>query len=115
MKFVRDDEAARWLREFIPDPDNFDWDGGNRTKNMKHGVLCEEVESIFYGQKLLFAGRIVDPPQDEWRGLVLGQSDAGRRLALIFTRRGDKLRPISCRPMGIGERRLYETSIQEHS
>ena len=59
MKFVRDDEAARWLREFVPDPDNFDWDTGNRTKNMKHSVLCEEVESIFYGQKLLFAGRIV--------------------------------------------------------
>lgn len=115
MKFVRDDEAARWLREFIPDPDNFDWDAGNKTKNMKHGVLCEEVESIFYGQRLLLAGRIVDPAHDEWRGLVLGQSDAGRRLALIFTQRGDKLRPISCRPMRKGERRLYETSIHEHS
>ena len=82
---------------------------------MKHRVQGEEVESIFYSQKFIFAGRIVDPPHDEWRGLVLGRSDAGRPLALIFTRRGDKLRPISCRPMRIGERRLYETSIQEHS
>lgn len=114
MKFVRDDGAAQWLREFIPDPDSFDWDAGNRTKNMKHGVRREEVESIFYSQKFVFAGEVVDPPHDEWRGLVLGRSDAGRPLALIFTRRGDKLRPISCRPMRTGERRLYETSIQEH-
>jgi uncharacterized DUF497 family protein len=78
---------------------------------MKHDVRGGEVESIFYGQKFVFAGRIVDPPHDEWRGLVLGQSVAGRPLALIFTRRGDKVRPISCRPMRTGERRLYETSI----
>jgi uncharacterized DUF497 family protein len=115
VKFIRDAEAARWLSEFIPDPDNFDWDAGNRTKNMKHGVLGEEVESIFYSQKFIFAGKIVDPLHDEWRGLILGQSDAGRPLTLIFTRRADKLRPISCRPMRIGERRLYETSIQEHT
>jgi hypothetical protein len=63
VKFVRDDEAARWLREFIPNPENFDWDAGNRTKNMKHGVRCEEVETIFYSQKLLFAGKIVDLPR----------------------------------------------------
>ncbi|PWU07426.1 MAG: hypothetical protein C5B51_10010 [Terriglobia bacterium] len=48
-------------------------------------------------------------------GLILGEGETGRLLALIFTRRGDKLRPISCRPMRIDERRLYETSIQEHS
>jgi uncharacterized DUF497 family protein len=82
---------------------------------MKHGVRTVEVEAIFYGQKFIFAGTIVDPSHDEWRGLILGESDAGRPLALIFTRRGGKLRPISCRPMRTGERRLYETSIQEHS
>jgi uncharacterized DUF497 family protein len=31
-----------------------------------------------------------------------------RRLALIFTRRSDQLRPISCRPMRRNERRLYD-------
>jgi uncharacterized DUF497 family protein len=31
---------------------------------------------------------------------------------LVFTRRGDRLRSISCRPMRQDERRKYETSIQ---
>lgn len=115
MKFVRDDDASLWLRDFVPDPESFDWDAGNETKNAKHGVQSEDIESIFYREKFIFAGRIIEPAHAEWRGLILGQSDGGRLLALIFTRRGDKLRPISCRPMRIGERRLYAASIQEHS
>ncbi|MFA5140209.1 MAG: BrnT family toxin [Elusimicrobiota bacterium] len=113
MRFVLDREAAVWLRDFIPDPDNFDWDKGNLTKNRKHGVQVEEIESLFYQERFVFAGRIVEPAHDEWRGLVLGRSDLGRHLALIFTRRGERLRPISCRPMRSGERRLYEASVQE--
>ncbi len=115
MKFVPDGEASLWLRDFAPDADNFDWDAGNRSKNEKHDVQSEEIESIFYREKFLFAGRIIEPEHDEWRGLILGVSGEGRSLTLIFTRRGDKLRPISCRPMRQSERRLYEASIQEHS
>ena len=115
MKFIQDSEAALWLRDFVADVDNFEWDDGNKTKNAKHGLRPEEIESIFYQEKFIFAGRIVEPKHDEWRGLILGQSDTGRPFALIFTRRGDKLRPISCRPMRPIERRLYETGIQEHS
>ena len=115
MRFARDDGASLWLRDFVPDPDSFDWDAGNRTKNAKHGVQSEEIESIFYEEKLLFAGRITEPAHEEWRGLILGRSSMGRLLALIFTRRGDRLRPISCRSMRPNERRLYEASIQEHS
>lgn len=115
MRFVADPEAGLWLRDFVPDTDNFDWDKGNVMKNAKHGVRPEEIESIFYQDRFVFAGRIVEPAHDEWRGLILGQSETGRRLTLIFTRRGDQLRPISCRAMRPGERRLYETSVQEHS
>lgn len=56
MRFVPDENAAAWLRDFIPEPDAFDWDAGNRTKNAKHGVREEEVESIFHQEKFLFAG-----------------------------------------------------------
>ena len=115
MKFVRDDEASLWLRDFVADTESFDWDAGNMVKNAKHGVRPEEIESVFYGEKFIFAGRIVEPGHREWRGLILGQSEAGRPLALIFTRRGDKLRPISCRAMRRNERRLYAASIQELS
>ena len=115
MRISRDDEARLWLAGFAPEPDNFDWDAGNRTKNLKHGVGSEEIASIFYQARFVFAGKITELAHHEWRGLILGRSDSGRSLALIFTRRGDRLRAISCRPMRPNERRLYEANIQEYS
>jgi uncharacterized DUF497 family protein len=73
-------------------------------------VTCEEVESIFF-RPFLFAGCIVEPAHEEWRGLILGKSEGGRPLALIFTRRGEQVRPISCRPMRKKEQILYEKSL----
>ena len=115
MKLSTDDAASAWLGDLEPDPDSFDWDAGNLVKNMKHGVDADEIESIFYGNKFVFAGKIMEPAFAEWRGLVLGHSGSGRRLALIFTRRGEKIRAISCRAMRPPERRLYEASIKESS
>ena len=112
MKFSPDFTAGLWLRDFVPDPENFDWDDGNRHKNFKHGIPCEEVESLFRQDRYIFAGRISEPAHSEWRGLILGQADSGRAVALIFTRRSEKLRPISCRPMRESEWRYYEASIQ---
>lgn len=41
-------------------------------------------------------------------GCCWARRDTGRRLALIFTRRDDQLRPITCRPMRRSERRFYD-------
>ena len=95
------------------EPDCFNWDRGNARKNLKHRVTQEQVESIFSQNGYLFAGRIVEPVHDEWRGLVLGQDFRGRHLALIFTQRGHKLRPISCRAMRDKEVRLYHEKTEE--
>jgi uncharacterized DUF497 family protein len=57
---------------------------------------------------VFLAGSIIEPAHDEPHWLLLGETNAGRRLALIFTRRGEMLRPISCRPMRRNERRLYD-------
>ena len=108
MKFETDNWVARWLQGFVPNPDNFDWDDGNIRKNLKHGYSSVEIESLFWQTEYLFAGKIIEPVHDEWRGLVLGLTDGGRETVLIFTRRGEKIRPISCRPMRKNERRLYE-------
>jgi uncharacterized DUF497 family protein len=80
-------------------------------KDLKHSVEASEVEELL-NQPLVLAGRIVEPAHDEPRWLLLGSSAAGRRLALIFTRRLNKLRPVSCRPMRRKERELYEDAIQ---
>ncbi|MDE2313709.1 MAG: BrnT family toxin [Elusimicrobia bacterium] len=42
----------------------------------------------------------------------MGRSAAGNLLTLIFTRRGEKLRPISCRRMRKEEKALYEKSVK---
>jgi len=47
VKFLPDEIAAAWLRDFVPDPDNFDWDEGNLFKNLKHSISPGEIESIF--------------------------------------------------------------------
>lgn len=110
MKWVDDTDAAAWLEGLAGGPEDFEWDPGNRTKNRKHGVEPKDIESLLQ-QPILFAGRIVEPSHEEPRWLLLGQAADGRRLALIFTRRGDRLRPISCRAMRKKERRLYDEAI----
>ena len=64
----------------------------------KHGFRTADVESIL-DAAVVFAGRIVEPAHDEARYLLLGVTSGGRHAALVFTRRGDQLRPISCRAM----------------
>lgn len=110
MKLAGDVEAARWLSGLAGASEDFEWDAGNRTKNRKHGVEAEEVEQLFR-HAYLFGGRIVEPAHEEPRWLVLGRSDAGRLLALVLTRRGDRLRGISCRPMRRKEKQHYEQAV----
>ena len=107
MKLSPDSSLDDWLGGLTGAAEQFDWDAGNRSKGRKHGVEPSEVESLFH-RTVFLAGRIDEPPHDEARWLMLGETDAGRRLALIFTRRGIQLRPISCRPMRRNERRLYD-------
>jgi uncharacterized DUF497 family protein len=113
MKLEADDSVVKWLQDFIPDSDHFDWDEGNIRKNLKHGYSFEQIESILWQPEFVFAGRIVEPTHDEWRGLLLGLTEGGKQTALIFTRRGEKFRPISCRPMRENEWRFYEEATQQ--
>ena len=71
----------------------------------------EEVESIFYNE-YGFAGRIIELVHAKWRGLILGQSNTGKLLALIFTYRGERIRPISCRPMRKLEVKKYHDNTK---
>ncbi len=104
MRLVADPDIAAWLAAGPA----VEWDAGNSTKSeRKHGFGTGEVESLL-SNPMLFAGRIVEPERGEPRYLLLGQTAAGRRAALIFTRRGDRLRPISCRPMRKSEREAYD-------
>ena len=107
VELIPDKEVERWLRNFEPADEGFDWDDGNKYKNLKHGVSWEDVQSLFF-EDIVFEGRITEPKHLEPRYLILGCDWGDRFLALIFTLRDGCLRPISCRLMRKKERERYE-------
>ena len=86
----------------------FQWDEGNIDKNLlKHQVQNWECEQIFFNEPLI----ILDDPKHslaEKRWAAFGQTDAGRFLTIIFTKREKLLRVISARDMNRKERKFYE-------
>ena len=107
MRVVPDAEAEGWLLSGPP----FQWDAGNQTKSeKKHGVTTDEAESI-YLLPIVFGGRILEPPHDEPRWILFGVAGTGRHIAIVFTRRGNELRAISCRAMRSKEAAAYEARI----
>ena len=107
MKLAVDPATEGWLIGLTGADDEFEWDIGNLTKNRKHGVEPGDIQALVVGD-FYFAGRIVEPVHAERRWLALGEDAAGRRLSPVFTRRGDRLRPISCRAMRPKESAVYE-------
>lgn len=91
----------------LSDITDFDWDEGNRDKNwVNHLVSTGECEEIFFNLPLLLQP---DPAHSitEARYFVLGQTNAGRHLFIVFTIRSDKIRVISARDMSKKERGAY--------
>ncbi len=87
----------------------FEWDSGNSTKSLsKHGVPAEEVESVFELKLAVPLGRQVSPPAEEERLCVVGPSNDGRMISIVFTLRDGKVRPISSRMANRKEKKAYE-------
>jgi len=86
----------------------FQWDEGNKNKNLiKHQVENWECEQVFLNEPLL----ILDDPKHsltEKRWAAFGMTDIGRYLVIIFTKRGKFLRVISARDMNRKESWFYE-------
>ena len=86
----------------------FEWDPQKATTNArKHGITFDEAATAF-GDPF---GLIVDDPRHsevERRCVLLGYSQSGRLLAVMFTERGYRLRLISARTAIRRERRHYE-------
>lgn len=93
--------------DWIYDVQGFDWDDGNRDKNwLKHQVSNRECEEVFFNRPLVVADDR-DHSQQEKRQYALGKTNAGRRLFISFTLRGDRIRVISARDMSRKERVIY--------
>ena len=77
----------------------FEWDEGNFTKNWeKHGVLNLECEQIFFNKPLI-TQRDDKHSMNEPRYYALGQTDAYRKLFIVFTIRINLIRVIIARDM----------------
>src|SRR5688572_30610011 len=86
----------------------FDWDSGNQDKNWKkHVVSPLECEQTFFNEPLLLY-EDTKHSQTEKRMYLLGQTDAYRKLFIVFTVRNQLIRVISARDMNRKEREIYE-------
>ena len=92
----------------IPEPVIFEWDKGNASKNLhKHEVADSECEETFTDEhKRLY--KDVFHSQREDRYILIGKTNAGRLLNVVFTKRKDMIRVISARDLNKKERRFYE-------
>jgi uncharacterized DUF497 family protein len=86
----------------------FEWDEGKARRNRrKHGVSFEEASTIFADP---LSVTIPDPlhSEEEDRFVIVGESNRGRLLVVVFTERGERIRLVSARVATRGERRKYE-------
>ncbi len=94
--------------EWLAQATGFEWDAGNRDKNWEtHRVSTAECEQIFFNLPLLVMPDTAHS-QEEDRFYALGQTDAQRRLFVVFTMRGSLIRVISARVMNRREKKAYE-------
>ena len=100
-----------WTGQF----DGFDWNEGNSDKSRrKHGISIEECEQVFYNTPILFLDDLKHSAEEE-RYIAMGQTDAGKKLFVVFTLRIGKIRVISSRSMDKKERRFYEEGVKKNS
>ncbi len=92
------------MKELLDNCIGFEWDKGNLTKNWeRHQVSMGECEQVFYNEPLI----VFDDDnhsQNEKRWYLLGITDTGRELFIVFSIRKDLIRVISARDMNKKER-----------
>lgn len=92
----------------LPKPHSFQWDEGNRDKNFfTHGVTNQECEEVFFDEQKKILKTPLRTDKEE-RYIVVGKTQAGRLLFVVFTLRGEEIRVISARDINKKERRFYE-------
>ena len=109
---------VQWLLDWLKTTKHFrfEWDSGNTFKSSaKHSVSPEETEQVIRNGKAQPLGVQVSPSHSEERLGVVGPTDPGRMLQVVFTLRGGRVRPISARPAKRKERKLYEAYLREIS
>ncbi len=105
------------LSDILSKCTGFEWDKHNSEKiKTKHGVTPVECEQVFFNLPVI-AGDDEKHSETENRFFVLGQTDSGRLLFLVFTVRNNSKGSVSARDMNKKERGVYKPrrrlSVQE--
>ena len=88
------------------DEPEFEWDGAKAESNLrKHGVSFPEATTVFRDRHARLRGERVRG--DEVRQVIIGLSDVGRLLVVVFVDRG-RIRIISTRRPTPFERHAYQ-------
>ena len=85
----------------------FDWDAENTKHIGFHDVQAVEAEQVLQNDPVVVQ---YEERDSEERVLVLGQTNAGRLLTVVYTERGEKIRVVTACPMS---RRLEATYFRE--
>jgi uncharacterized DUF497 family protein len=86
----------------------FDWDDGNLLKNWeKHCVSASECEQVFFNHPVVTSPDVLHSNY-EARSYIIGKSDSGKHLFIVFTVRNNRIRIISARDMNRKERDAYK-------
>lgn len=97
----------------LSDCTGFEWDAGSAEKNRRlHTVTRAECEEPFFNRPAVVAPNLAHSRHEERRAL-LGQTNGGRCVTVVFTIRGTLVRVISARDMSRRERREYERAESE--
>lgn len=103
------------LSDMLKDFEGFDWDKGNSEKNwIKHHVKYTEAQEVFFNKPLLL---MPDPQhsQTEQRYGCFGRTNQDRKLFVVFTVRGQRIRVISARDQSREEKENYVKKIETYS
>lgn len=94
--------------KILPKPLEFEWDKGNKDKNLKkHGISDKEAEEIFNNVPLLVSLDKKHSTRIEVRYHALGKTDKNKVLFISFTVRNRNVRIISARKASKIERNKY--------
>ncbi len=95
-------------------PLEFDWDEANQTKvRLRHNIDPQEAEQPFFHFYLTNFDEKHSTKEKRYQ--ILGPTNFGKILLIVFTIRSKKIRIISARSANIKERSQYAKEAKENS
>lgn len=83
---------------------DFEWDEDNCSHIAYHGVTPDEAAAVLYHDPLEIE---VQLRNGEERRLVIGMTDEGRYLSVVYTIREEFIRVVTAFPASAKRRRMY--------